>query len=257
MSSIKGSLLKHTVLLFILFFSCQAPEQKTKIAVVISANSEWRVVKDVFPENTYNKSPWGEYFFEEYELNNNQENVLFFHGGWGKVAASASTQYVIDKWDPDYLINIGTCGGFEGDINRFDVILVNKTIIYDIVEQMGNSSEAVEYYSTEIDLEWLGRDLPTDIIISHLLSADKDIVASEIPGLKKQYDAIAADWETGGIAYVAVRNNKKVIILRGVSDLVGDNGGEAYGNIDVFVKGTKVVMKKLISDLPLWMERCK
>jgi len=46
-------------------------------------------------------------------------------------------------------------------------------------------------------------------------------------------------------------------VLRGVSDLVGASGGEAYGRPEVFQNGTAVVMKKLLADLPLWLERCK
>jgi nucleoside phosphorylase len=45
---------------------------------------------------------------------------------------------------------------------------------------------------------------------------------------------------------VCKRNNKKLLAFRGVSDLVGPAGGEAYGNAQVFVSGTEVVMKKLV-----------
>jgi hypothetical protein len=55
------------------------------------------------------RSPYGEYFFQHI----GDERVLFFHGGLGKVAAAASTQYVIDDFRPANLINIGTCGGVE------------------------------------------------------------------------------------------------------------------------------------------------
>src|SRR5262245_43069549 len=90
-----------------------------KFAVLISANAEWQAVEAVFPNaGTHNDSPFGQYFFAQMDA----EMVLFFHGGWGKVAAAASTQYVIDHFNPEYLINIGTCGGVEGRIRRFEVV---------------------------------------------------------------------------------------------------------------------------------------
>lgn len=49
---------------------------------------------------------------------------MFFHGGWGKIAAVASAQYVIDRWSPELLVNLGTCGGFEGEITKGTIILV-------------------------------------------------------------------------------------------------------------------------------------
>ena len=98
--------------------------QNLKYAVVVSANMEWRAVKKFYPDAEYNTLPWGEYFFDT--IHNNK--VLFFHQGWGKVAAAGATQYVIDKFNPNVLINLGTCGGFEGEIERLDIILANKTI---------------------------------------------------------------------------------------------------------------------------------
>ncbi|RPI06485.1 MAG: hypothetical protein EHM71_11735 [Zetaproteobacteria bacterium] len=66
---------------------------------------------------------------------------------------------------------------------------------------------------------------------------------------------MAGDWESGAIAYVAARNRRRLLILRGVTDLVGDRGGEAYGNIEVFRRATDTVMRKLFADLPLWLDR--
>ena len=84
---------------------------------------------------------------------------------------------------PDLLVNLGTCGGFEGRIARGTVILVNKTIVYDIIEQMSDPNEAIFHYSTELDLSWLPDPLPHPVACGLLVSGDRDIQASDIPGL--------------------------------------------------------------------------
>src|SRR5580704_15724441 len=117
-------------------------------AVLISANAEWSAVKPLFAGETIATSPYGEYFFAGVD----GERVLFFQGGWGKVAAAGSTQYVIDRFHPARLINLGTCGGVEGRIKRFDVVAVEKVVIYDIAEAMGDSKEAIAEYSTTLPL---------------------------------------------------------------------------------------------------------
>ena len=71
--------------------------------------------------------------------------------------------------------------------------------------------------------------------------------------LIEKYDAVAADWESGAIAWVAQKNNTRVLILRAVTDLVGGDGGEAYGNIELFHERTKEVMGELLSQLPAWL----
>jgi len=224
--------------------------RENKYAVIISANMEWESLKKVFPEEKYQKSPWGEYFFKTIS----KREILFFHEGWGKVSAAAATQYVIDTYKPEILINLGTCGGFEGEINRYDIVLADKTVIYDIVEAMGDSKEAIADYTTQIDLSWLGNDFPTNIRKTVLVSADKDLRVDEIEKLKSSYGAVAGDWETGAIAYTAQRNRTKILILRGVSDLVSSQQGEAYGNFNLFIQRTDTVMKKLLNELPKWIE---
>jgi adenosylhomocysteine nucleosidase len=239
---------KNLLAIVLLLVVACATEKESKIVVLISANAEWRVVKSLYPDEDYQATPWGEFFETQVTTSQGNVPVLFFHEGWGKVAAAGATQYAIDRWDPKLMINLGTCGGFEGSVNRFDILLIDRTVIYDIKEAMGDSKEAIDDYSTQLDLSWM--TLPDSIKRTILVSADRDLVPGEISELKKEYGAIAGDWETGAIAHTCKRNNKKLLVLRGVSDLVNSAGGEAYGNTQVFENGTEVVMKKLLKDLP-------
>jgi adenosylhomocysteine nucleosidase len=234
-------------LILITFSSCN---RRCKYAVLISANMEWTALKKVYPDEKYQKSVWGEYFHRKVS----NQDVLFFHEGWGKVSAAGATQFVIDTYNPEIFINLGTCGGFEGKIGQYDIILADKTVIYDISEAMGDSKEAITDYTTTIDLSWLGNNFPSEVHKTTLVSADKDLRPNEIDSLNFKYAAVAGDWETGAIAYVAVRNNKKILILRGVSDLVNTSKGEAYGNFNLFISRTDTVMNKLLTGLPLWID---
>lgn len=223
------------------------------IVVLISANIEWQVIRSLFRSCEITPSPYGEWMDTKFHINAVDQSVIFFHGGWGKIAAAGSTQYVIDRWAPDLLINLGTCGGFEGYITKGTIILVNKTIVYDILEQMGDPVESITHYTTEIDLSWVQNDYPQEIVEALLVSGDRDLIPEEIPYLKENFDAVAGDWESGAIAYVAARNGTKCLILRGVTDIVGWSGGKAYDDIDVFVQGTRDVLARLIKALPGWL----
>ena len=144
-----------------------------KPLVIISANAEWRATREVLSVQEVASTPMGEWF--------EQGGVQYFHGGWGKISAAATTQYAIDHFQPDLLVNLGTCGGFAGSIEPGEVILVDRTIVYDIVEQMGDSAEAIEHYSTELDLSWLKQPYPHPVRRGLLVSADRDIVVEDIP----------------------------------------------------------------------------
>jgi adenosylhomocysteine nucleosidase len=244
-------------------------DEALKVVVLISADAEWRAVRAMFPGLVYQQSPFGEWFLtrigdrveflqQQPELDPPGKNdsgnplpVIFFHGGWGKIAAAASTQYAIDRWQPELLVNLGTCGGFEGQVEQGTVILATRTIVYDIIELMGDFDEHIDHYSTVLNPDWLDEEkLPFSVRKTLLVSGDRDLAVAEIPGLNARYGAIAGDWESGAIAWVAERNQIRLVILRGVSDVVGSVGSEAYGNLEYFADSTKRIMAKLIAALP-------
>ena len=121
---------------------------------------------------------------------------------------------------------------------------------------MGDSDEAIDHFSTEIDLSWLEDDYPIEVQRGLLVSGDRDLLVDEVQGLKERYGAKAGDWESGAIAWVSARNGVRCLILRGVTDLVGSGGGEAYeGNIDVWVEGTRRILRRLVDSLANWIAK--
>jgi adenosylhomocysteine nucleosidase len=218
-----------------------------KIIVLISAIAEWNAVKPLFSDAKIRRFPYGECF----DILIQDEHISFFHSGWGKIASAGSMQYVLDQYSPDVVVNLGTCGGFEGAVNQGEIILVDKTYVYDIVELMGDL-DIVSYYTSSLDLSWLSEPYPFPARRGLIASADSDLPPGKIPFLKSQ-GAIAADWESAALAWVAQRNNARLLILRGVSDMVSEEGGEAYNNIEVFNERARGIMEQLIEQLPEWL----
>ncbi len=223
--------------------------------VLISADAEWRSLLNYFPDRRVNNSPYGNWFYHQYNnIRELKKPVVFINGGWGKVASAGATQFAISRWHPRLIINIGTCGGIKGEINLGEIILVEKTLIYDILEQMGDPDEHIKYYETEIDNSWLNEPFPLTVTHSLLVSGDRDLVCTEVAILKSKFHAIACDWESGAIAWVASKNQTQCLILRGVTDLVSEENGEAYdGRIGYFYENTELIMNKLINSLPGWL----
>jgi adenosylhomocysteine nucleosidase len=226
--------------------------------VLISAESEWRAVRSAFPAGIARPSPFGEWFAVPLEVAGEALPVVFAQGGWGKIAAAASTQYAIDRWSPSLVVNLGTCGGFAGLIERGEVVLAERTVVYDIIERMGDPDAAIAAYTTDLDLTWLGDDLPQPVRRGLLVSGDADLDPAGIAALHARFGAIAGDWESGAIAHITARNGVRCLILRGVSDLVSDAGGEAYdGTMRAFAAGASVVMAGLLRGLSGWLARAR
>jgi adenosylhomocysteine nucleosidase len=219
-----------------------------KIVVLISASAEWNGVKPLFPDSQPQRTPFG----ESLHVTIGTRDLKLFHSGWGKIASAAMMQYVLDHESPDVVINLGTCGGFAGSVNQGDIILVDNTFVYDIVELMGDLDIST-YYASSLDLSWLAEPYPHPVRRGTLASADSDLPPDKISFLRS-HGAVAADWESAAFAWVAQKHHARLLILRGVSDMVSEKGGEAYSNIEIFNRRAADIMKRLFEQLPDWLD---
>jgi adenosylhomocysteine nucleosidase len=220
-----------------------------RVVVIVSADGEWQAIPKIFPDAEYEESPYGQYFVEEIS----GEPVVIMYGGWGKIPSAASAQYAIDRWSPKLVVNLGTCGGFRGEVERDQVALADKTVVYDIINQIGDTDSAIARLTTEIDLDWLKEPYPIPVVRGTIVSGDRDLIPEDIPVLRDKYGAKVGDWESAGIAYVCNKNGAHLLILRGVSDLVGSDGGDAYGSRVTWVEAAEKIMKNLFASLPDWL----
>ena len=242
---------------------------RSPVVVIISADTEWRAFLALLKEREtpashhdsisssgthrtpiqYDPTPFGGLVGVPMPIGGREETIFVLKGGWGKISAAASAQYAITRWSPRLLVNLGTCGGIAGAAERGEIVLVDRTVVYDVIEQMGDPDEAIAHYSTVIDLSWVDEQLlssTTPLRRGHILSADRDLTATETAHL---------DWESGAIAWTAALNGTPLLILRGVTDLVGPESGEAYdGNVNVFVENAGSVIRRLMELLPTWLE---
>ncbi|KAF0110916.1 MAG: S-adenosylhomocysteine/5'-methylthioadenosine nucleosidase [Chloroflexi bacterium] len=225
-------------------------KEEFQVIVLVSANAEWETVLRFYKDPTVQKTPFGTYFYTSIA----GKSTVLFHGGWGKISAAASAQYAIDHWNPGLLINIGTCGGLAGKTHVGELLLVEQTLVYDIYERMGDPAAAISHYSTQLDLSFLNEPFPQNVRKVRLVSADQDIDPDLVYKLMDDYSAIAADWESGAIAWTAQQNQIRCLILRGVSDLVDPLGGEIYESGE-FHDRAQEIMYPILKALPNWI-RC-
>jgi adenosylhomocysteine nucleosidase len=220
-----------------------AADSRVRVVALISASAEWKIVRGQIKTEPLHDTPYGEWFTHRL----GSEDVVFFHGGYGKVAAAGSTQYAIDRWHPTLVVNIGTCGGF-GARKVGDIVLASETTIYDIVEMMGDPDEAIADYRTAIDTAVWPARLAGKVVRGPLVSGDRDLDPAAIAGLAAKYHASAGDWESGAIAWVAAHNHTRVLILRGVSDVIDAQGGDpTYHAPGAWEKASIAVMASLVA----------
>jgi len=196
------------------------------------------MVRKILNPSDVSTSVFGELF--------EHKEILFFQTGWTKTAAAAGTQFVVDTYEPEQIINIGTCGGFSGHVEVGDILLINKAVIYDLYERMGDPEEVLKKFTTNLDIAHISPGIKENTKIATIASADSDVEVLNVEVLYEKFGAVAADWESGSIAYIAALNSQRLSILRGVTDVVSSTNGEAYGNEALFAERTEKVIRKLI-----------
>lgn len=125
-----------------------------KLSIQICADKEWPCIKSIFKvrDNRLQLSPFGECFDDPL----GSIECRWYHSGATKTRAAAACQYAICTWHPDTIINLGTCGGVAHNVKELDIILVNKTIQYDVIERFGELSESFQKdQETIIDVSWV------------------------------------------------------------------------------------------------------
>src|SRR5262249_23685468 len=186
-----------------------------RVVAMISASTEWKVLRAQLPEAPQRDTPFGEWLIHRL----GGPGGRFFHGGLRQgpaarpapvahrpPAAAGSPQYAIDRWHPALLVNLGTCGGFGGERKVGDVVLASETTIYDIVELMGNPDEAIADFRTRLDTSAWPARLAGRVVVGPIVSADRDLDPAAVAGLAAKYHPGAGGRESGAVAWVAAHN---------------------------------------------------
>lgn len=171
-----------------------------------------------------------------YEL---ESSLLAYTGGIGKVNAAMSAQLVIDRYKPDWIINVGVAGSLQ-DLPIGTVVLASEFVQHDVdTSPMGDPIGLVstvnrivfptdEPEKTGAILDALGVPFRTGRIATGeafmVKGARTDWVA-------RTFSPLLCEMEGGAIAQVCLRNGVKFTALKSVSDrLCQENNASEYFN---------------------------
>ena len=140
--------------------------------------------------------------------------------GIGKVSAGLTTQLLIDKFSPDFILNFGTCGGVNKSVKILNYYIVEKCCQYDF--DLTDLEDVPLGYIQEYKTVFF--NACTDGI-----SLEKSVLASADRFTNKQADidninkmgGSLCDMEGGAIAQVCTSNNTPLYIIKGITDVNG------------------------------------
>jgi len=170
---------------------------------------------------------------EFYEGTLNGKNVVLTKSGIGKVAAAVATTLLLEKFAPDTIINTGSAGGFDTDLNVGDIVISTEVRFHDVdltafgyeIGQMAQLPPAFEATPSLIEVaQDAAQTLPDLKIVQGLICtgdifmadpAKTEIARHHFPEMK------ACEMEAAAIAQVCHQFSVPFVIIRSLSDIAG------------------------------------
>ena len=174
------------------------------------------------------------------ELNNKKITLII--SGIGKVNSAMSTQFLIDNFNVDYVLNFGTCGALDENFNLGDIFIVKKAVQFDFdLTEIDNCELG---YMEEYDCVFFDCKndyLKKDNAVGYLATADQFSEDINKINILKKMGCNLKDMEGGAIFQVCKANDKKLLMIKAVSDVFGKKS-----MIDQYKNNVNNVSKKLV-----------
>ena len=180
----------------------------------------------------------------------NNHEIILAKSGVGKVNAALNTQYIIDKFEPDCIINTGVAGGIGANLKVGDIVIGETLVQHDFdVTALGYAKgyicNGIEphkptlFYSDKNlinDFEIAMKSLNSTDITVHkgvIATGDTFVSSSEKKHeLSELFNATAVEMEGGAIAQTANKNGVPCMIIRAISDLADGSAPMSLAQVE-------------------------
>ena len=160
--------------------------------------------------------------------------VLVKCGGVGKVNAARTAQILINKYNPDCIINVGSAGALSKDLNIGDIVIGKNVIQHDFdltafgrkkgeIDNTGRSIQADTYLieKSEKVLKTIFEGKQNKAIIGTIATGDTFCTKIEMKNeITEEFSADCIEMEGAAIAQVCKLDEVPFIVIRSISDKV-------------------------------------
>ena len=226
------------------------------IGIIAAMNEEVDAIKKIMTDISVK----GIYELEFVTGKINGKEVVLVKCGVGKVNAARTTQILLNNFDIEYVINVGTAGSLNENIEIGDIVIGEKLVQHDFDITAGGREKGYitdvgkYFYSDKNLIEKAKQTIETinenfNAFIGTIATGDifvQDIKVKD--GIKVEFNADCTEMEGAAIAQVCMLDNIPFIVIRSISDKPNGNNAidfekylelacERYTKfIDIFLK---------------------
>ena len=194
-----------------------------------------------------------------YTIEFNDRRIVVAMSGVGKVNSAAMTQYIIDKYNVDAIINSGVAGGINNSISVMDIVISDYVTYHDfdpisIMESYVPDKGKIKANTMLVSLakKVIEKMNINNAHYAPICSGDSFVQDESLKNnIFLRTGAVCVDMESASIAHTCSMNNIPFISIRTISDMA--NGGEYYEDIAAY-KSSEFV-SNLVTEIFDYLEK--
>jgi adenosylhomocysteine nucleosidase len=188
----------------------------------------------------------------------NGTEVVIVQSGIGKVAAALATALLGDKYQPEYVVNTGSAGGFEQSLKVGDIVISSELRYHDVdvtafgyeIGQLPANPAAYIPHPMLIDAAKSGIASLTDIktLIGLITTGDTFMTKDDdIAKARVNFPTMAAvEMEGAAIAQTCHQFNVPFVVIRSMSDIAGK---ESPTSFEAYLETASVNSSQLVLNM--------
>ncbi|MCL2341580.1 MAG: 5'-methylthioadenosine/adenosylhomocysteine nucleosidase [Firmicutes bacterium] len=189
--------------------------------IIVAIEEEMQPIKDMMQEAEGKDG----YNLTFYEGKIGGKNYVLVKSGVGKVNAARAAQIMIDKYDLDYIINIGSAGALSDDLDIYDFVIGKDIIQHDFdITAFGHEKGYItdvgtKFHSSDTLIEKYLKIINSKVKIGTIATGDTfltDIKAKKV--LIDEFNADCVDMEAAAIGQVCTLCEVPFIAVKSISD---------------------------------------
>ena len=186
------------------------------------------------------------------------QQVVLLKSGIGKVNAAIGTTILLERFNPDCIINTGSAGGFSADLEIGDVVISSEVRQHDFDltifgyehGQVPNMPPAWQPDPLLVEIAQHSIENVLEAKIAHGLIATGDAFMADPAKVEeargKFPQMLAVEMEAGAIAQTCYRFEQPFIIIRALSDIAGKESGISF---DQFLEQAGVHSAQMVIEM--------
>lgn len=162
------------------------------------------------------------------------KEVILMLSGIGKVNTAASLTTIINEYEIDFVINIGSAGGVlnQYNVKVLDIVVAKKVCYHDVDLTMANRPKGQlpglpQYFETNVSKQMLELldESEFDFHYATIASGDEFVGKIErITEIVNTFDDVCAiEMEAGAVAQICFQREIPFVVFRSISDVVGSD----------------------------------